>query len=195
MTLLRMADAEAYISYLEQTPARSRESAQRIADSRHAVLPRTRGVCRARQRLPAGHRHCRRQRRFAPGSPGARPAKRCTRWPCSSTKRIGDRLGEARVQIFGTDVSESAVEYARHGLYPPSIAADVTPERLRRFFTRGDGGYRVTKSLRDMCVFARQDLTRDPPFSRLDLICCRNVLIYMDMRAAEEAAVDVSLCA
>ncbi len=95
---------------------------------------------------------------------------------------IGDRPGEARVQIFGTDVSESAVEFARHGLYPPSIAADVSPERLRRFFTRGEGGYRVTKSLRDMCVFARQDLTRDPPFSRLDLICCRNVLIYMDMR-------------
>jgi two-component system CheB/CheR fusion protein len=58
----------------------------------------------------------------------------------------------------------------------------VSPERLRRFFTKIDGGYRVTKALRDMCVFARHDLTRDPPFSRLDLICCRNVLIYMDAR-------------
>ena len=74
------------------------------------------------------------------------------------------------------------VEYARHGLYPSSIAADVSAERLRRFFTKVDGAYRVTKVLRDMCVFARQDLTRDPPFSRLDLICCRNVLIYMDTR-------------
>ena len=69
-----------------------------------------------------------------------------------------------------------------------SIAADVSPERLRRFFTKVDGGYRVSKTLRDMCVFARQDLTRDPPFSRLDLIVCRNVLIYLDAGAAEAAA-------
>ena len=84
------------------------------------------------------------------------------------------------MQIFGTDVSESAVGFARQGLYATSIAADVSAERLRAFFTKTDGGYQVSKALRDMCVFARQDLTRDPPFSHLDLICCRNVLIYMD---------------
>jgi len=87
----------------------------------------------------------------------------------------------ARVQIFATDVSESAVEQARAGVYPMSIEADVSPDRLRRFFTRTDGSYRVSKMIRDMCVFARQDLTKDPPFSRLDLILCRNVLIYMDL--------------
>ena len=95
---------------------------------------------------------------------------------------VADGAGASRVQVFGTDASETAVEYARHGLYPPSIAGDVTQERLQRFFTRLDGGYKVNKALRDMCVFARHDLTRDPPFSRLDLICCRNVLIYMDAR-------------
>jgi two-component system CheB/CheR fusion protein len=95
---------------------------------------------------------------------------------------FGDRLGNARVQIFATDVSESAIDYARHGLYPASIASDVSADRLRQFFVKVDSGYRVSKTLRDMCVFARQDLTRDPPFSRLDLICCRNVLIYMDTR-------------
>ena len=84
------------------------------------------------------------------------------------------------VQIFATDVSETAVEQARTGIYPPSIEGDVTPDRLRRFFTRHDGGYRITKMIRDRCVFARQDLTKDPPFSRLDMILCRNVLIYMD---------------
>jgi two-component system CheB/CheR fusion protein len=84
------------------------------------------------------------------------------------------------VQIFATDVSETAVEQARTGVYPPSIESDVNSDRLRRFFTKHDGGYRVTKMIRDMCVFARQDLTKDPPFSRLDLILCRNVLIYMD---------------
>lgn len=87
---------------------------------------------------------------------------------------------DTRVQIFATDVSETAIEFARAGSYPASIESDVSPERLRRFFTRHDGGYRVTKMIRDLCVFARQDLTKDPPFSRLDVILCRNVLIYMD---------------
>jgi two-component system CheB/CheR fusion protein len=87
---------------------------------------------------------------------------------------------DTAVQIFATDVSETAVEQARTGVYPASIEGDVTPDRLRRFFTKHDGGFRVTKTIRDMCVFARQDLTKDPPFSRLDLILCRNVLIYMD---------------
>ncbi|HVS11793.1 MAG TPA: chemotaxis protein CheB [Planctomycetota bacterium] len=83
------------------------------------------------------------------------------------------------VQIFATDVSESSLEVARAGTYPASIEADVSPERLRRFFRRSDGSYTVAKPVRDMCVFARQDLTRDPPFSQLDLIVCRNVLIYL----------------
>jgi two-component system CheB/CheR fusion protein len=94
---------------------------------------------------------------------------------------LGDRIGERRVQIFATDVSDVAIEQARAGNYPINISADVTPERLKRFFTRTDGAYRVAKALRDMCVFARHDLTRDPPFSRLDLIVCRNVLIYLDI--------------
>jgi two-component system CheB/CheR fusion protein len=84
------------------------------------------------------------------------------------------------VQIFATDVSETAIEQARAGVYPASITADVDADRLRRFFTQTDGHYRVSKQIRDLCVFARQDLTRDPPFSRLDLVMCRNVLIYMD---------------
>src|SRR5262245_61624338 len=83
------------------------------------------------------------------------------------------------IQLFATDVSESAIEHARNGIYPESIAADVSPERLRRFVSKADSGYRIAKRVRDVCVFARQDVTRDPPFSRLDLILCRNVLIYM----------------
>jgi two-component system CheB/CheR fusion protein len=87
--------------------------------------------------------------------------------------------GPVPIQIFGTDVSESAIERARAGIYPENIAADVSAERLRRFFTKSDGFYRVSKTVRDTCVFARQNLTKDPPFSRLDLISCRNVLIYL----------------
>ena len=88
---------------------------------------------------------------------------------------------DIRIQIFATDVSDTAIEHARAGLYPATIESDVPPDILRRFFTRVDGAYRVSKTVRDLCVFARQDLTKDPPFSRLDLILCRNVLIYMDI--------------
>ena len=91
----------------------------------------------------------------------------------------GRRSADVPVQIFATDVSERAIEQARAGIYPESIAADVSAERLRRFFTKIDGSYRINKPVRDLCVFARQDLTRDPPFSKLDLIVCRNVLIYL----------------
>ena len=92
---------------------------------------------------------------------------------------LGGRREDVTVQIFGTDVSGESIEEARRGLFPESIAGDVGPERLRRYFTRIDHQYRIAQALRDQCVFARQDLTRDPPFSNLDLILCRNVLIYL----------------
>jgi two-component system, chemotaxis family, CheB/CheR fusion protein len=92
---------------------------------------------------------------------------------------LGDRVSSVPIQIFGTDISEMAIEKARAGVYSESSVAEVSPERLRRFFVKVDGGYQIAKSLREMCVFARQDLAQDPPFSRLDLVSCRNVLIYM----------------
>jgi two-component system CheB/CheR fusion protein len=91
-----------------------------------------------------------------------------------------EKLGGCPVQIFGTDVSEEALERARAGIYPDTIAEELSPERLRRYFTKVENGYRVTKSIRDCCVFARQNLAKDPPFSRLDLVSCRNVLIYLN---------------
>lgn len=92
---------------------------------------------------------------------------------------LGENVGSVPIQIFATDVSETAIEHARNGVYPASIMADVSPERLRRFFTQMDGAFRVNKTVRDLCIFARQDLSRDPPFSKLDMVVCRNVLIYM----------------
>ncbi len=83
------------------------------------------------------------------------------------------------VQIFGTDLSEPALERARAGVYPKSISSDVSAERLRRFFTPVDGQYQISRPLREMCIFARHNLAKDPPFSKLDLITCRNVLIYL----------------
>ncbi len=83
------------------------------------------------------------------------------------------------VQIFATDIDTAALEKARKGRYPASIALEVDRARLHRFFTRDGDFYQVTKSLRDMLVFAEQDVIKDPPFSRVDLISCRNVLIYL----------------
>ncbi|HEY8151625.1 MAG TPA: chemotaxis protein CheB [Vicinamibacteria bacterium] len=88
-------------------------------------------------------------------------------------------------QVFGTDLSETALKKARAGLYLENAAQHVSPERLRRFFTKVEGRYQISKAIREMCVFARHDLTRDPPFSRMDLISCRNVLIYLEPRLQE----------
>jgi len=96
-------------------------------------------------------------------------------------EHLGDRLASVGVQIFGTDVSEASIDLARAGRFSLNIAQEVSSERLERFFVKLDSGYVIAKSVRDLCVFARQDVTRDPPFSRLDLISCRNVLIYLEV--------------
>ena len=85
-------------------------------------------------------------------------------------------------QVFATDIDSRAIATARSGFYPAGIAADISPQRLARFFTPepDGGGYRVVKGIRDMLVFSEQDVLKDPPFSRLDLLSCRNLLIYMD---------------
>ena len=84
-----------------------------------------------------------------------------------------------KLQVFASDVDPDAVASAREGLYPETIEADVSPERLARFFTKEDHGYRVLPELRAAVVFTVQDVLADPPFSRLDLISCRNLLIYL----------------
>lgn len=83
------------------------------------------------------------------------------------------------IQVFATDISDTSLAKARTGIYPETIATHVSAQRLRRFFRRTEGGYQITKYIRDMCVFARQNVFEDPPFSRVDLVSCRNVLIYV----------------
>ncbi|MDP2137445.1 MAG: chemotaxis protein CheB, partial [Candidatus Didemnitutus sp.] len=96
------------------------------------------------------------------------------------TECAGQAAHPRKLQMFATDLNEANLDKARHGLYPKSIVQDVSPERLRRFFVEEDGGYRIIKSLRELVVFARQNLISDPPFSRMDLISCRNLLIYLE---------------
>jgi two-component system CheB/CheR fusion protein len=91
-----------------------------------------------------------------------------------------------QVQIFGTDVNERNVEKARQGIYLKTIETDLDEKRLKHFFKSFNGNYQICKNIRDMCVFARQDITADPPFSKMDLIICRNMLIYFDERLHEK---------
>ena len=84
------------------------------------------------------------------------------------------------LQVFATDLDDRAINIARRGVYPEGIAADISEERLQRFFSRNEGHYHVHKDLREHVIFAPQDIISDPPFTKLDLLACRNVLIYMD---------------
>ncbi|MEX5218858.1 MAG: PAS domain-containing protein [Nitrospira sp.] len=86
--------------------------------------------------------------------------------------------GAVKVQIFATDIDKEAVEKARQAVYPTTIVQDLTPDRLRRFFVKEDGIYRIHKNVREMVVFAPHNVIMDPPFTKLDLLCCRNLLIY-----------------
>jgi two-component system, chemotaxis family, CheB/CheR fusion protein len=92
---------------------------------------------------------------------------------------LGEEKTEVPIQIFGTDLSETAIQRARAGIYKENIEADISPVRLRRFFHKSDGGYQISKTIRDLCIFSTQNVFSDPPFSRMDLVSCRNVMIYL----------------
>ena len=92
---------------------------------------------------------------------------------------LGEERADIPIQVFGTDLSERAIQTARAGVYKENIEADVQPGRLRRFFYKADGGYQIRKTIRDLCIFSTQNVFNDPPFSRMDLVSCRNVMIYL----------------
>jgi two-component system CheB/CheR fusion protein len=104
-----------------------------------------------------------------------------------------------KVQIFATDIDSRAIAVARSGIYPPNIFIDVSSERLNRFFIQeSNGDYRIKKTIRNMIVFSEQDLFKDPPFSKLNLLSCRNLMIYINkelkQRTAEKAHLPLPLC-
>ena len=93
---------------------------------------------------------------------------------------LKDKALSTPIQIFATDLSETAIERARSGVYPKGAMQNVSSARLKKYFAKIDGSYQVTKAIRDVCIFATHDLLKDPPFSRMDLISCQNVLIYFE---------------
>lgn len=93
---------------------------------------------------------------------------------------LENKINNIKIQIFATDISEQAIAKARSGVYNKKQLEGVSSERLQQFFTKADGSYQVSKAIRDLCVFATHNFLKDPPFARVDLIACRNVLIYME---------------
>jgi two-component system CheB/CheR fusion protein len=93
---------------------------------------------------------------------------------------LGEKALTLQIQIFATDLNEKAIERARAGIYTKTALQNVSPQRLRRFFVKSNGNYQVIKAIRDMCIYAPHNLLKDPPFSRMDIISCQNVLIYLE---------------
>jgi two-component system, chemotaxis family, CheB/CheR fusion protein len=112
--------------------------------------------------------------------PGCASGEECYSIAICLLEFLGDRVIDTPVQIFATDIDETALARARSGRYIENIALDISPELLRHYFMKVDQNYRIMHTIREQCTFARHDLCRDPPFSNLDLISCRNVLIYLE---------------
>ncbi|MDP2653183.1 MAG: chemotaxis protein CheB [Candidatus Omnitrophota bacterium] len=93
---------------------------------------------------------------------------------------LEERKVKPYLQVFGTDLSEALIEKARAGVYAQDISTRVSAERLRRFFTKTETGYKIAKHIRDLCIFAKHDITTAPPLSNMDIVSCRNLLIYLD---------------
>src|SRR5579872_1883073 len=111
--------------------------------------------------------------------PGCSTGEEAYSHAISLVEYLAEERADVPLQIFGTDLSETAITRARSALYKESIEADISPARLRRFFHKTDGGYQISKAIRDLCIFSTQNIFSDPPFSRMDLVSCRNVMIYL----------------
>ena len=117
-----------------------------------------------------------------PGYQDVLPEKKHIHWLLFLRKHLKKSIhtGGFSLQIFATDLDNEAIEIARKGIFPANIAADVSPNRLNRFFIKTDDGYRVNTEIREMVVFAQHNIIMHPPFTKIDILSCRNLLIYMD---------------
>lgn len=181
--ILRLENMAEYVRYLQKTPAELQElykdllisvtSFFRDPDTFEALIVQLK-VCLAQQKN--------RKEPLRLWVPGCATGEEVYSLAIRLHEFLQEQQLDLGLQVFGTDISDPALERARHGLYGGVIADTVSEQRLRRFFTRTDGSYQISKMIRECCVFARHDVTRDPPFSRLDIVSCRNVLIYLDAK-------------
>jgi len=180
MTLHKIEDVKKYVHFLQHNPAEIEALCEDILIHVTSFF-RDPGAFEALKTevFPTILKHRSPEEPLRIWVPGCSTGEETYSCAISLLEFLGARRANIPLQLFGTDLSQAAIEKARAGFYPESIAADVSPERLQRFFAKVEGGYRINKTIRDICVFARQNLLQDPPFSRIDIISCRNVLIYL----------------
>ena len=180
MALRRIGDVQEYAAYLQENPAEAQALCQDVLihvtgffrdPEAFAALETT-----VFPKLVAGKPQNEPIRIWVPGCATGEEAYSIA---IALSEFVGKQPDDSRCQIFATDVSAASVDKARLGIYPEAAVSEISPARLRRFFVKVGDSYQIGKPVRDLCVFARHDLGKDPPFSRLDLISCRNVLIYL----------------
>ena len=182
MAVLRTETLDAYIKFLQETPSEAKALCEEVLIHVTSFFrdPQVFEHLQAKA-FPAIMKHKK------PGDPvrvwvtGCSSGEEVYSVAISLLEFLGEKFPKTPVQIFGSDVSEKAIETARTGFYRESSLRDINPGRLNRFFVKVEDGYQISKLVREVCVFVKHDLARDPPFSRLDLVSCRNVLIYFDL--------------
>ncbi len=179
MALLRIEPMEQYQQYLQQNPAEVKALYQEILISVTSFFRDAEAFeYLKREVFPAMLRDRTAELPLRIWVAGCSTGEEAYSIAICLLEYLSQQLHRPPIQIFATDVSDQSIEIARLGIYLPTKVADVSADRLQRFFMPVEGGYQVSKPVRELCVFARQNLINDPPFSRLDLISCRNVLIY-----------------
>ncbi|MBD3402025.1 PAS domain-containing protein [candidate division GN15 bacterium] len=118
--------------------------------------------------------------------PGAATGEEAYSVAIALREAIGEAEKNITLRLFATDIDHDAIETARRGIYPPRIGETIDERRLRTYFSQVDAGYKVSRDIREKLVFAEQDVAKDPPFTHLDLVCCRNLLIYLDSSIQEK---------
>ncbi|HWD90855.1 MAG TPA: chemotaxis protein CheB [Verrucomicrobiae bacterium] len=183
MALKRIRDLDGYVRYLDGNPAEVELLFQDVLINVTNFFRDSNSFRALKKKI-----FPRLMKKRPPGSPirvwvpGCATGEEVYSLAISLHECLGKNHNNKALQIFGTDVNETMISRARTGVYPKSIEADVSPERLRRYFQKTDNGhYQISKFIRDLCVFAKQNVAEDPPFSKLDLISCRNLLIYLGL--------------
>ena len=181
MVVHRIDNIEQYAKFAQKKPAEIKALYQEMLINVTSFF-RTPRVFEALKStvFPVLQKNLRREHGIRIWTPGCASGEETYSVAIALLEFLGERASQFPIQFFGTDVSAASVAKARNGTYPENVQGDVSPERLRRFFTKAEGGYRVSKTIRDMCIFAQHNVLSDPPFSRMDLICCRNLLIYLE---------------
>jgi two-component system, chemotaxis family, CheB/CheR fusion protein len=181
MAMLRVGSFDAYASRLTSDPEEASAFYQDLLISVTSFFREPESFETLGRSMAAALRKAPSDRPVRVWIPGCATGEEAYSIAITLVEALGPRALQPPLQLFATDASDRAIDRARSGLYPEGIADEVSPARLKRFFVPvPGGGFQVVKSIREMCVFARHDLSRDPPFTRMDLISCRNVLIYLE---------------